>query len=436
MLGYEEEFQRLLSINNQLTAFDLCTHLKLLGYTGSQRTVDRRLQEYRASKSKERFFAQEYEPGEQAQFDFKESFAIEFTCGSKEVNFHFGTLPYSNRFQIKAFPFKNFESFMDGVHSFYEVIGGMTKNIRFDNLSPCVKKIRSGSERIYTEAFDRAARYYGFGLLPCSPGKGNEKGDCERDIRTHARRIGAELSISGHKFEGFEDLNEWLLGYCRRHQAEKSKELFQNEQTFLRPLPRRDESILCRVSTSDVTLYGTVRIGTSSYSVPDAMIGRPCRIIQTPFEVVIREISGLKREIIHERAADCENRILLEHVLPSLVRKPGAMVRWAHRGILFPDERFRRYFDWLCQRFPGTSEREFLRSINLIQHTSLEDIATGIELIMESESSSPFTDLKNLLIGPGHRPNDQSAQNQQRLSPKLSMYDSLIPQPLIEESAS
>ena len=39
---------------------------------------------------------------------------------------------------------------MDGVHSFFEVIGGLTENIRFDNLSPVVKKVLKGDARLYT----------------------------------------------------------------------------------------------------------------------------------------------------------------------------------------------------------------------------------------------------------------------------------------------
>jgi hypothetical protein len=38
----------------------------------------------------------------------------------------------------------------------------MTQGIRFDNLSPVVKKVLEGSKRIYTDAFSRAALYYGF----------------------------------------------------------------------------------------------------------------------------------------------------------------------------------------------------------------------------------------------------------------------------------
>jgi hypothetical protein len=185
-----------------------------------------------------------------------------------------------------------------------------------------------------------------------------------------------------------------------------------------------------------VTLYGTVKIGSSSYSVPDAMIGRTCRIVQTPFDVIIREISSPNRQVIHERAQDCVNKILLEHVLPSLVRKPGAMVRWAHRHLLFPREEFQRYFDWLTIRLGDAAEREFLKSINLIQHTNLSDIAAGIELIMENDSSSPFLDLKNLLIGSGHRPTAEAAPRQLSLQPRLSMYDSLIPKPMLGVTAS
>jgi len=56
-------------------------HIQEKGYTGSLRTVERRVAEIRSSKPKERFFEQEYCPGEQSQFDFKEKVAIPFKDG-------------------------------------------------------------------------------------------------------------------------------------------------------------------------------------------------------------------------------------------------------------------------------------------------------------------------------------------------------------------
>lgn len=414
------------SAKADLTACEVFVTLVEAGYTGSERTVERRLAAMRESKPKERFFAQVYEPGEQAQFDFKESVTLPFQTGPELCHLHFGTLPFSDTVFIKAFPFKNFEAFIDGIHSFFEHVGGITTNVRIDNLSPCVKKVRSGSERDYTAAFERAIAYYGFGVLPCAPGKGSDKGDVERDIRTYARRVRSAIAVTGRIFADYDDLNIWLSEHVLKWRKASTTERLTAECQTLRPLPPRDSDVLCKVELTTVNSYGLIRIGRSTYSAPDEAIGLACRAEQDGYEVVMRRVGGDSAVITrHPRKVDGEHSVLLEHVLPSLLRKPHAMVRWAHRHILFPLPGFRRFYDYLQTTLGGRAEREFLRAVNLVQHASLADIGAGMEILVEETSQNPLDDLKKLL-GLGDAP-AQLGEHQKAIKPELSQYDTLIP---------
>ncbi len=218
-----------------LTDRELYELLVPAGYQGSEGTLNRRMKGLRPVPEEGRFYEQEYQPGEQAQFDFKESLTFPFVGGPQLVHLLFGTLPYSGTVRIKAFPFKTYECFMDGVHSFYEQLGGLTRAIRFDN------------QRIYTEAFKRAANYYGFELLPCSPGKGSDKGDVEREIRTRTNRILNRISHESRIFRGWDDLNAWLLKLVLEFETAAVLEKQQEEQAKLVPLPPRDEAILSKI---------------------------------------------------------------------------------------------------------------------------------------------------------------------------------------------
>ena len=416
-----------------LTAAEIYISAKEAGYEGSERTVDRRIAAIKAKRPKERFFDQEYEPGEQSQFDFKETVVLPFLDGERTCHLHFGTLPFSDFFWIRGYAFKTYEAFMDGVHSFFERIGGMTEKIRIDNLSPCVRKILKGNERLYTPAFQRAIAYYGFGVLPCRPAKGSDKGDVEREIRTQANRLQNRIKITGKVFHDFADLNAWLAEYCEKYRPPKATALFAEEMKALTPLPPRDEDILCKVETTTASPYGTVRINKSTYSVPDAAIGVACRVIASAYDVTIYRAGTRELVATHVRRPEGESSIPLSHVLPSLIRKPGAMVRWAHRAILFPAPVFTRFYGRLGDLFPDGAEREYLRAINLVQYTTLAEIGAGMELILESQSTTPFEDLKVLLLTPGHYPPEPGGMppnlpQQIPLCPKLSMYDSLIPQ--------
>ena len=231
--GFEEKVQGWLTRTPGLTDMEVFELLVPEGYQGCERTINRRMKRLRDLKPKERFFDQEYSPGEQSQFDFKERVELPFIDGVRVAHLHFGTLPYSDTIHVRAYPFKNFECYMDGIHSFFEKIGGVTKNIRFDNLSPCVKKVLEGSNRLYTDDFKRAIAYYGFGCLPCAPAKGNEKGDVERDIRTFSSRIKNRISHEGLVFLDWNHLNQWLVQYLLEREKEESRVKLKAEQAVL-----------------------------------------------------------------------------------------------------------------------------------------------------------------------------------------------------------
>jgi transposase len=432
-VGYEAKVAQWLRRTPELTDQEIYELLIPEGYKGSERTVNRRMKRLRETESKERFFKQKYTPAEQSQFDFKEKVFLPFVDGVRLVHLHFGTLPYSDICWVHGYPFKNYECFIDGVHSFFERIGGMTQKIRFDNLSPCVKKILKGDERLYTDDFKRAVEYYDFGLLPCRPGKGSDKGDVERDIRTFANRLKNRISHDRLVFSDWEHLNVFLLQYLKERQKPESLAKLEEEQTRLKTLPPREDGVLCQIEVSTATSYGSIRFGKSTYSVPDSMIGQGCRTVIGAYDVRISRTGtehGDKTVVIHPRKPDGEHSLLLEHMLPSLIRKPHAMVRWAHRAILFPSAVCERFYARLKKIEGYSAEREYLRAINLLHHVQFSEIIVGMELILETESLTLFNDLRNLLLGerrPAEVMEITSRLNQSPLKPELSQYDSLIP---------
>lgn len=425
LVGFEERIANLLTATDTLTAPEIYVVLRDEGYTGSLRSVQRHYTDLRMAKPKERFFEQQYEAGEQSQFDFKEKVELPFVYGPQIVHFHFGTLPHSDFFHIKAYPHRHFEAFIDGIHSFFEKSGGMSEKIRFDNLAPCVKKVLKGSERLYTDSFIKATAYYGFKLLPCTPGKGSDKGDVEREIRTQARRIKNLVKRTGRVFQDFDDLNNWLADFCKKNLTQKAFELWTIEQSLLKPLPPRDDEVLCKTAVMPVSPYGTVRLGYSTYSVPDEAIKQSVRVVVGAYDVKVYAFdSSATLVATHRRQPEKENSVLLVHTLRSLIRKPHAMVRWKHKSILFPSPVFRSYYEYLQKILGYGAEGEFLKTVNLIQHASIDEISSAMELCLEIKTLNPFLDVKELVLG---SPEQLQIPNQTQLCPILSIYDELIP---------
>ena len=70
-------------------------------------------------------------------------------------------------------------------------IDGVPRAIRFDNLTPAVKKILPNGERKLTEEFEKFVLHYGFEVEFCNLNSGNEKGHVEgmvKYIRNNIRR--------------------------------------------------------------------------------------------------------------------------------------------------------------------------------------------------------------------------------------------------------
>ena len=93
------------------------------------------------------------------------------------------SFPYSNSFLFQVFPSENTECLLEGLQRMFHYMGGVPTTIRFDNLSPAVKKIKGKGERELTDTFERFVLHYGFSYEFCNPGKGNEKGHVEAMVK-------------------------------------------------------------------------------------------------------------------------------------------------------------------------------------------------------------------------------------------------------------
>ena len=396
------------------------------GYEGSYRSVSRAVKQAKASVPKERFFEQMHEPGVQAQFDFKEKVKIPFITGIRIVHLHFGTLPCSGHYKIQAYLFKNFQCFAHGIASFFLEIKGVTKETRIDNLSPCVKKVLTGRKRLFTKEFQRFVDYYNTTPSACAPAKGNEKGDVEREIRTHAARILRRIRREGLVFENMEDFNQWFSSYCAAFQ--KNQDKFLNEQKSLQPLPKWNSSVLEKTVPVVPSKTGTVQFELSRYSVPDELIGVACELTATHECVIIANAEpfskGLLQRVEHKRQIPGDDSIELLHCIRSLSRKPRAMLNWTHRHILFPSPAFTKFLKFLQKTSAETAEREFLASVNLVQHVPIHDIGLGMELICQVKSPTPYEDLKGLLL-PNSYQTASLAQPQINLD--LNQFNTFIP---------
>ena len=98
-----------------------------------------------------------------AQVDFGEAPFV-YRGRSVDLSYLALSFPFSNTFYFQVFQSQNRECFLEGLKRIFHHLGGVPKTIRFDNLSPAVKKVLPYGERVLTDEFERFVLHYGFPL--------------------------------------------------------------------------------------------------------------------------------------------------------------------------------------------------------------------------------------------------------------------------------
>lgn len=420
--GFYDQIDHLFTID-ELKTTDIFTDLKLKGCNASYDTIRRYfLRKNEGKIKKERFFEQEYEPGFEMQVDFKEDIEVKIENKTTMVHLFFSSLPYSSKIYVKAFPGLNFECFADGLASSYEYFEGIPQRVRQDNLKPCIHTILKGRSRRYTEKYLKFIEYYDYEVSACNPARGNEKGHVERDIQTFSHKIKSRLKIEGKHFENYNELNQWLISTIELLQPEVI-EKFNIEKVRFKKLRSRNYDVETCTEFLTVSKFGTIRLNKSVYSVPDGYIESIVRVVISSLEVKIYNIKNSKLIATHNRLKDNSESIKLEHVVGSLVQKPGALIFWKHKNIIFEDIILLKFYDQLKKHDPYNAEKVLLQILNLVQHVTLEEIKISIELWLENPTPSAFNFVRSLTVEE-RRPTLKIEQ--EKIDPNLNIYDKLL----------
>lgn len=208
----------------------------------------------------------EAKPGT-AQVDFGEA---PFIHNGEVIDLPYLVLsfPYSNTFYFQVFRSQNRECFLEGLKRIFHYIGGVPKAIRFDNLTPAVKKILPHGERILTEEFQRFVFHYGFTPEFCNPASGNEKGHVEAMVKY----VRNNFLLPELPFSDLESLNQtfWQLAEEDRDRKHYVKEehlsaLYTEDKEALFQLPEKAFECV-RYEEGKADKYGYLKVDNRLYS--------------------------------------------------------------------------------------------------------------------------------------------------------------------------
>lgn len=412
------------------TIFDYLTTEKLGEWQeGQLRTLQRRVHDWRVrhGPEKEIYFPQVHRPGRQGQSDFTSMIELGITIAGEpfpHLLYHF-VLPYSNWEYAEIAFSESFAALSQGVQNALWTLGLRPEEHRTDNLSAATHDLHEEAGRAFNTRYLALVDHYGMEPSTNTPGKGHENGDVEKahDLLKRAMRQHLALRRS-RDFASRDAYEQFMRDVVARRNALRS-ERFAEERLTLQPLPSRrladhEERTIRVRSTSTILVLQNV------YSVPSRLIGEEVNVRIGAEELEVRHGSQVVERMPRMHGTKLV-RINYRHMIRWLVKKPGAFENYRYRDELFPTVTFRRAFDLLRSKLPGSATLEYLRVLKLAAETMESEVDAALGMILEAGGTPTSKAVEDLVA-----PRPPKCPEVDVREPDVKRYDELL---LAEEAA-
>lgn len=384
------------------TVFDYLCEKKPDAYQeGQLRTFQRHVRDWRATfgPPKMVFFPQEHRPGEAMQTDFTHLGELKLTvCGEpiREILCH-QVLPYSNWEWGTLCLSESLLALRRGMQSALFELGRIPEYSQTDNSTAATHQV-SERKRDFNEEYVRLVEHFKMKPRTTAVGQKEQNGDIEAANGAFKRALEQHLLLRGSRdFSSFEDLESWIQEVMtKRNHLRRERlgaEMKKMRQLDVKRIAEYDE-MRCRV-----TRGSTILIKKNTYSLPSRLIGEevPVRVYERTIEVRFKgKIQLVCDRLIGEGKACIDYR----HIIWSLVKKPGAFVRYRHREAMFPSLVFRRAYDELIKAYGAgrRSDLAYLKLLHLAAATMESEVQIALVLLLEA-GEVPHVDAVKRLVG-------------------------------------
>jgi transposase len=285
------------------SATQVYQRLQELGFKGRYTIVKDYVRKIRPPKASA-FLRLTFAPGECAQVDWGSYGVVRVGDTSRRLSFFVMVLCSSRMMYAEFTVSQTMEHFLACHHHAFEAWGGVPGKIMVDNLKSAVLKRIVGQAPVFNPKYVDFADHYGFTIVPCNVGKGNEKGRVENGVGYIKKNFLAGLDIP--EFSALAPaIKQWLdtVANVRIHGETKKKplELFEEEKPLLRPLPPHPYDI-ANISQVRASSQFRVTLDTNRYSVPAEYAGRNLTLKAYPDRLCI--YSDEKLVARHHRSYD------------------------------------------------------------------------------------------------------------------------------------
>ena len=332
---------------------------------------------------REVFIPLEFGPGEDAQVDWGYG-AVEIDGVRVEVACFIGVLSWSRTPFIQVYHSPSQESFLDGLASFFEFIGGVPARVWFDRLASAVSSnVFKGV--VEQQKFGAFRTYYGFEAQFCNGGKANEKGRVENKVGSLRR----SLLVPVPSGESIHVINSDLLLRCGQKQSgqvpdgtETVAGRLEIERRLLRKLPGQRYPCY-RVTWTRANKTSLLNVARNWYSVPTELHGTQLTVHLHPEWVEVyheQRMVARHQRVFGEKHTVCE----LDHYLDGLLKKPGALPNAKpYRQAELPPS-LRQLHRRMLEQHPEQANREMVKVLLLARENGLDAVALAADKVMRS----------------------------------------------------
>ena len=369
------------------------------GYTGAVDSVRRFIKRWRTERGEtdiEAFVPLVFAPGDAMQFDWSTErvviAGVPTVVKAAQVR-----LCHSRLCLVQVFRYERQEMMLEGLRRAVRFFGGTPRRLVVDNLTPAVKKVLLGKNRIWQDRFEGFCSHYLIDPRACHVNKPTDKGQVERQVGLVRERVFKPAPSAG----SLEELNSRLMSICIErakaapHPEVRAKSvwgMWEEEQPRLLVLPPKDYEC-CRVEEEKrVDRYCTVAFDANRYSVPSRLVGR--RVQVRGYAEYVKVVCDGEVAAEHGRLFGRGDAVYNPlHYLDVLEKKPGALengrpfVQWQMPEALQQARESLAMVD---------GEKEFVKLLLLLRDWSLDEVCAAVELARET--SAPYASVvENIL---------------------------------------
>ena len=379
---YETTVRQILKETPEIKAPAVLERLRPLGYTGGITILRELVRRLRPRSEVEPFLTLNFHPAAAIQVDWAD-FGYAIPGCPRRVSALVMVLCYSRYLYLEFTLSQRFGTLVRALDRGMQFFGGLTTVDIFDNMKTVV--YRHGPPTVFNESFLGFARARGFGVVACTPRKGNEKGRVERPIGYVRERF-----WPGRRFDSLLDLNtqavQWRDTFANNREHEATNKVpalvyEHEEKALLKPLGGAHFDTDDRDSAT-VTKRFRIRFDRNEYSVPPRLIGQTVVVRANDENVAV--YLGPKRVAIHRRsydiAADIEHP---SHRREALALKPRASASTIPRELSRLGDAASKYYQVLAAG-RRSIQRETRRLVLLVELFGENATASAMQEVMST----------------------------------------------------